>query len=149
MAITLSSYNRQITAVEDLKNLLSFKVFGSCALLTRQQANGILKGFKQESLKYLNGDGHPSGMAPNYVSQEEYNRRASDRLFRAKIVLQCLTDSWLLPVGNGDKIKVRPNCPTAHDRLKTLSLDKTEPISLFRSSPRKLRNPDLDMPTRS
>ena len=58
---------------------------------------------------YLNGVGHVPGMENCYVTMEEYDLCASDQLFRAKVALRQLTDSWLLPIGDSlqSKVKVR------------------------------------------
>ena len=107
LAITLSSYNRQIESVGDLERLLVFKSNGGNSRLTREQAEGIVRAFKQVFFEYLNGVGHVPGMEDCYVTKEEYDLRASDRLFRAKVTLRQLTDSWLLPVGDNPQSKVK------------------------------------------
>ena len=109
LVITLSSYNNQIVAVEDVERLLTFTHHGGSGNLSRQQADASVDGFQRAFIRYLHGTGHVPGTAPAYVTVEEYNLRASDLLLRARATLRQLTDSWLLPVGDDpeDKIKVR------------------------------------------
>jgi hypothetical protein len=47
---------------------------------------------------------------PDHVTEEEYRLRASDPLFRAKVTLRQLTDSWLLPVGDDLHKKIEVRC---------------------------------------
>ena len=107
LAITLSSYNRQIEAVQDLEQLFTFKTTGGNSHLTRQQADGIVTAFKGVFFRYLNGVGHVQGLVPGLVTAEKHNLRASDRLFRARVTLRQLTDSWLLPVGDDLQSKIK------------------------------------------
>jgi hypothetical protein len=111
LEIVLSSYNRQIEAVGDLIQLLAFSSTGGYSHLDRKQAEGIVRAFKECFLKYLSGTGHMPEMVPDYVTEEEFKLHISDKPFRARITLRQLTDSWLLPVGDGSqsKIKVRPS----------------------------------------
>jgi hypothetical protein len=53
-------------------------------------------------------------MVPHHITAEEHELRVADKLFRARVTLRQLTDSWLLPVGDGsqNKIKVRPGAAT-------------------------------------
>jgi hypothetical protein len=116
--ITLSSYNRQIKSVQDLEQLFIFDVTGgSC--MTRAQVDAIMKSFKAALHHYLNGTGHVQGTGSKFVTAKEFHLRRQDTLFRAKITLRQLTDSWLLPVGDKpeNKIIVRPSFS-----LKTHSL---------------------------
>ena len=107
LAITLSSYNQRIEAVQDLEQLFMFKTIGGHHQLTHQQADSITEGFKNSLFQYLNGTGHVPGMASHYVTAEEYHLRESDQLFRAKLTLQQFTDSWLLPVGDDAQSKIK------------------------------------------
>jgi hypothetical protein len=94
-------------AVQDLERLFTFTTSGGNGHLARDQANAIAEGFKQAFFQYLNGIGHVPGTAPDHVTEEEYHLRVSDPLFRAKVTLRQLTDSWLLPVdAQNNKIKV-------------------------------------------
>lgn len=96
-------------AVQDLERLFTFTTSGGNGDLTRNHAGAIINGFRTVFFHYLNGIGHVPGTMPDHVSEEEYSLRASDPLFRAKVTLRQLTDSWLLPVGDDpeNKIKVR------------------------------------------
>lgn len=109
--IVFSSYNRQIQAVDDLRQLLVFDSVGGHRDLNRKEAEAIVDGFKLCFSKYLDDAGHVSGMVPHYITEEEYKLHAPDKLFRARTTLCQLTDSWLLPVGGGfeNKIKVCSN----------------------------------------
>lgn len=104
--ITLSSYDHQIKTVRDVEQLFDFNTSGGNSQLTRKQADAIAEGFRQAFFRYLNGVGHVPGLVPHYISAEEHNFHAADGLFRARITLQQLTDSWLLPIGN-KRIKVQ------------------------------------------
>lgn len=109
LAITLSSYNYQVTAVADVERLFDFRSTGGHSHLDRRQVTSIIKGFRQGFFRYLNGVGHVWKAVPGLVSEEEYRLCRSDSLFRAKAALRQLTDSWLLPVGGvvEGKITVR------------------------------------------
>lgn len=107
LAITLSSYNRQVQAVEDVEKLFVFWTTGKNDQVNEAQAQTICNAFKTCFFKYLNGVGHVPGSAPTFVTYEEYEQRKGDRLFRAQVALQQFTDSWLLPVdSNEGRIKV-------------------------------------------
>jgi hypothetical protein len=110
LQITLSSYNRQIMAVQDLEQLFTFTTSDSDGRITHAHANAIAEGFKQVFFRYLNGIGHVPGTLPDHVTEEEYRLRASDPLFRAKVTLRQLTDSWLLPVGDDLHKKIEVRC---------------------------------------
>ena len=74
--------------------------------MTRSEAEAIVKGFETVFLRYLEGVGHVSRLQ-GYVTPEEYQLRASDPLFRAKVTLKQLTDSWLLPIGNKPENRIK------------------------------------------
>ena len=109
LGIILSSYNQQIASVRDIEQPFVFATTGGDSSLSPKQVDAILSGFREALFRYLNGPGHVLGTAPSFVTEEEYQLRVADQLFRAKTMLQQLTDSWLLLVGNdpGDKIKVQ------------------------------------------
>jgi hypothetical protein len=107
LALTLSAYNRKVNAVSDVEQLFTFKTNGGNGQLRRGQADAIVSAFKQVFFVYLNGVGHVLGTTPDHITTEEYNLRQSDSLFRARIALQQLTDSWLLPVGNGPGSEIK------------------------------------------
>ena len=115
LGIILSSYNRQIASVRDIEQLFVFVTTGGDGSLSPKQVDAILSRFWEALFGYLNGSGHVLGTAPSFVTEEEYQLCMADQLFRAKTMLQQLTDSWLLPVGNnpGDKIKVQ-STPLQH-----------------------------------
>ena len=108
--------------------------------LSRVEAAAIEFAFKKVFFRYLNGVGHVLAAVPSHVTEEEYRLRASDSLFRAKVTLRQLTDSWLLPVGRdrGDKIKVRRLCFRVFAGRK----------SVFRSLWTSWNCPDPKTPTR-
>jgi hypothetical protein len=98
LTITLSSYNQQIQDVRDLEQLFTFGTAGGNSHHTRQEVARFIDGFKNALFGYLNGSGHVPGTQGKSVTVEEFNLRASDSLFRAKVMLRQLTDSWLLPM---------------------------------------------------
>ena len=106
MGVVVSSYNRQIKKVQDLENLLRVTTCGGNGSLERSQAEAITKGFTQVLFRYLEGAGHVPGLDA-HVTAKEYELCALDPLFRAKTVLKQLTDSWLLPIGDGPTDKIR------------------------------------------
>lgn len=99
LAIALSSYNYQVTAVADVEQLFRFQSRGGHGHLERKQVTSIIEGFRQVFSKYLNGVGHVRKTVPDLVSEEDYRLHQSDALFRAKVALRQFTDSLLLPVG--------------------------------------------------
>jgi hypothetical protein len=110
LSVTLTSYNRQIVAVQDLERLFMFTTEGGNGVFTRRQAGAIVQGFEKAFFGYLNGTGHVAGTSPVYVTAEEFNLRASDPLIRANLVLRQLTDSWLLPLGDHPTVKIKVQC---------------------------------------
>ena len=106
LAITLSSYNYQVTAVADVERLFSFESRGGNSRFEQKQVTSIIKGFWQAFSKYLNSVGHVRKMVPALVSGEDYRLHQSDALFRAKAALWQFTDSWLLLVGGSAKGKI-------------------------------------------
>ena len=126
MTITLSSYNRRVLTVQDVKNLFTFATVHGNGRLSRVQAEATINGFKTVFFNYLDGQGHVPGTEHGVVTLEEYNLRKSEPLFRARVTLRQLTDSWLLPLGDSG-IKVRFTPSEALLRSKTLTLDHPGP----------------------
>ena len=109
LTIVLSLYNQQVEAVDALEWLMVFNTTGGHRHLRRDQVSAIARAFERCFSMYLKGIGHVPDAVSGYVTAEEYELCVHDRLFWARVTLCQLTDSWLLPVGDGSqsKIKVR------------------------------------------
>lgn len=107
LELVVTSYDRKVKEVGNVTQLFKFNTNDSSHdTLTNEQLDAIPGAFKNALFSYMSGVGHVPGTSRGQVELEEFNQRRGDRLFRAQAVLRQLTDSWLLPVGDGPETEI-------------------------------------------
>jgi hypothetical protein len=109
LSITLISYNRQVMSVQDVTSIIQFNIDGTNENIDERSCQALIEGFKTCFTNYLKGIGHVPG-CESLVDADEYRKRKTDRLFRARAALRQFTDSWQLPIDRHEgtiKVKCR------------------------------------------
>jgi hypothetical protein len=127
----MTSHNRRVKAVKDVRDLIVCMTSGQHHEISGRQAKAVAAGFKKVLFSYLDGIGHVRGLEAPYVTQTEYQEHAANPLFRANMILQQMTDSLLLPIGNPDQGQMKVgrspfNLQTMSDVAPQVILDLTQ-----------------------
>jgi hypothetical protein len=91
----VSIYDRRVKAIEDVSEHLSFQIVTRDSNLTTPY---FIKLFEIRLQHYLLGVGHPPQLYNVQITQEELEDSQHNPLLRANLILQCGSDSNMLPM---------------------------------------------------
>jgi len=102
--IFAATSNRRVTdptqVIDKLEFVTADRNFTDLYMLMR-------RCFRLRLMRWLYGRGHPLSLKGTCVPEDVFESEREDPLVRARLLLKAVTDSDLLPIGEGSSIRVR------------------------------------------